>query len=100
LALVQAHSPLKEEQEKAISFLREQCDSPNAEADDFVTLLELLLLSNHLPEAKDRIRMAITKFPEKAGGFVEIGMSLVHESGDRAFRDELLQRQDTPGAQS
>jgi predicted phosphodiesterase len=100
LALVQAHSSIKEEQQKAASFMEDLCDSQECEAEDFATLLQLLLTSGRLAEAKERIRTAITKFPERAAVFVGIGMSLVQQTGDRAFRDELLRRQVTPGAQS
>lgn len=98
LALVGARSPIKEEREKAASLLSDLCDSPQSEANDFVLLIHFLVDYNQVPEAKERIRAAIKKFPEKTDGFSEIGMSLVQRTGDRAFRDELLQRQEARGA--
>jgi hypothetical protein len=74
------------------------CDSPEANADDFASLINLLVDLNQLPEAKERIRVAIGKFPEKAIGFAEIGMTIVQQTGDRDFRDELLQRRPVRGA--
>jgi hypothetical protein len=99
LALVDARSLIKEEREQAVSLLSELCDSPQCEADDFVFLIHLLVDSNQMTEAKERIRAAIKKFPEKSDGFSELGMNLVQRTGDRAFRDELLQRQEARGAQ-
>jgi len=98
LALVDARSPIKEEREQAVCLLSDLCDSPQCEADDFVFLIHLLVDSNQIPEAKVRIRVAIKKFPEKTDGFSEIGMNLVQRTGDRAFRDELLQRQEAGGS--
>ena len=100
LAFVHARSPIKEEREQAVGLLNELCDSPQSEAEDFVSLINILVDSGQVPQAKDRIRAAIKKFPEKSEGFAEIGMILVQQTGDRAFRDELLQRQKAPGAQA
>ena len=100
LALVLARSSIKAEREQAVTLLNDLCDSPQPEAEDFASLIQLLVDFDQLSEAKDRIRTALSTFPEKTDGFAEIGMNLVHLTGDRAFRDELLQRQATRGAQS
>lgn len=90
LALVHARSPIEADRDRAVSLLSEVCDSPQSEVEDFVTLIQLLINRNQVEVAKDRLRSAFKKFPEKSDGFAEIGMTLVTLTGDRAFRDELL----------
>jgi hypothetical protein len=60
LALINARSPIEEERKQAISLASELCDSPQCEVDDFVLLIQLLMDSNQMPEAKERIRTAIS----------------------------------------
>ena len=97
-ALVDARSSVKDDRDRAVSLLGNLCDSPEASADDFASLINLLVDLNQLPAAKERIRAAIGKFPAKAQGFAEIGMPIVQQTGDRDFRDELLQRRPVRGA--
>lgn len=100
LAVVHARSEVQAERAQAVSALIELCEAPQPEAEDFASLIQLLINLNHLSDAKDRIRTALKTFPEKIDGFIEIGISLVGLTGDRAFRDELLQGQTAQGTRS
>jgi predicted phosphodiesterase len=100
LAFVFARSSVSTERETAVTLLKDLCDGDRPEAGDFASLIQLLLDLNQVQEAKDRVRSAIRVFPEKIQGFVEVGLKLVQMTGDRAFRDELLQRPTSPGARS
>jgi hypothetical protein len=48
--------------------------------------------SNRIEEAKDRVRTGLKIFPNKTGGFVDLGLKIVPMTDDHTFRDELLQR--------
>jgi hypothetical protein len=100
LAFVYARSSVSTERETAVTLLKDLCDGDRPEAGDFASLIQLLLDLNQIQEAKDRVRTAIRVFPEKIQGFAEVGLKLVQMTGDRAFRDELLQRPTSPGARS
>lgn len=91
LAIVNARSPIEADRDHAASSLSELCDSRQSEAEDFATLIQLLIDLDQVHAAKDRIRGALKRFPERLDGFAEIGMTLVNLTGDRAFRDELLE---------
>jgi hypothetical protein len=92
LAFVLARSSIPTEREAAVALLKELCDGDRPEATDFAQLIELLMHSNRIEEAKDRVRTGLKIFPEKIGGFVDLGLILVPMTDDHAFRDELLQR--------
>lgn len=100
LAFVQARSSIQAEREQALTWLNDLCDSPQREAEDFAVLISLLIDLDQPEVAKQRIRTAISTFPEKIDGLADIAMRLVQMTGDRAFRDELMQRQPARGVQS
>ena len=53
-------------------------------------LATLMMERKSYEKAKAAIRDGIGRFPGRAQAFVETGMRLVNESGDRNFRDWLF----------
>ena len=90
LALCLARSTEEGDKVGAIELYREVVESEQAEPGDWGALATLLSELNSYDEAKAVIRDGIERCPDQSQAFVEIGMRLVQECGDRDFRDWLI----------
>ena len=90
LALCLARSTEEDDKSRAVELYGEIVESEQAEAGDWGALATLKIDLSSYNEAKAMIRNGIGRFPSRSQAFVEIGMRLVQECGDRDFRDWLI----------
>ena len=90
LALCLARSTEECDKVRAVKFYSEVVKSEQAESGDWGALATLMTELNSYGEAKAVIRDGMDRFPDQSQAFVEIGMRLVQECGDRDFRDWLI----------
>ena len=90
LALCLARSTDECDKVRAVELYSEVVASDSAVPGDLGELATLMTQLNRYDEAKAMIRDGIVRFPDQYQAFVEIGMRLVQECGDRDFRDWLI----------
>ena len=90
LARCLARSTEESDKSRAAELYREAMESKHAEAGDLGALGALMMELKRYDEAKAVIRDGVGRFPDRAQAFVEVGMRLVQECGDRDFRDWLV----------
>ena len=90
LACCLARSTEECDKVRAVELYREVVASEPAEPSDWGALATLMTELTGYDEAMTAIRDGIERFPDQSHGFVEIGMRLIQESGNREFRDWLL----------
>ena len=90
LALCSARSTDECDKVRAVELYSEVVKSEQAAPGDWGALATLMMQLNRYDEAKAMIRDSIGRFPDQSQAFVEIGMRLVQECGDRDFRDWLI----------
>ena len=90
LALCSARSTDECDKVRAVELYSEVVKSEQAKPGDWGALATLMTQLNRYDEAKAMIRDSIGRFPDQSQAFVEIGMRLVQECGDRDFRDWLI----------
>ena len=90
LALCLARSTEEQDRSRAAELYEEVVESEQAEPGDWGALATLKTELRSYDEAQAAIRNGIERFPNQSQGFVEIGMRLVEEYGDKVFRDWLL----------
>ena len=90
LALCLARSTEEGDKVCAVELCREVVESEEAEPRDWGALATLLAELKRYDEAKAVICDGIAQFPNQSQAFVEIGMRVVQECGDRNFRDWLI----------
>ncbi len=89
LALCYVRSTEQVELKRAKDLYEELIKSEHGEAEDFAALATLLANDRLYSDARVILKQGISKFPEKIGGFLEIGMKIVAATGDVKFREEL-----------
>ena len=89
LALCLGQSVDRVDRMRAVELYRELVDSPEGEAADFAGVASLLKDDGELDQAKATLLRGIEAFPESIEGFMEVGMGIVEETGDRTLRDTL-----------
>ena len=90
LAFCLARSTEEDDKFRAVELFSEVVESEQAEPGDWGALATLKTELSSYDEAKAVIRNGIGRFPNQSQVFVEIGMRLVQECGDREFRDWLI----------
>lgn len=89
LALCLAQATEQEDCNRAIGLYKELTSSSNAEAEDWASLATLLTDNGMHDQAKETVVNAISAFPERINGYIEIGMKIVEATGDLGFREWL-----------
>lgn len=77
---------------RAIALYRDLTTRERVEAEDWAGLATLLTDNGDYEAAKTAVRTGIRSFPRRAPGFTEVGMRIVEETGDKAFRQEMRGR--------
>ena len=90
LALCLARSTEECDKVRAVELYGEVAESEQAEPGDWGALATLMTELTRYDAAKAAVRDGIGRFPDQSQAFVEIGMRLVQECGDRDFRDWLI----------
>lgn len=89
LALCCALSSETSERGRAKSLFRQLVELPQCQATDFASLATLLKDDGDSELAKTTILEGIGKFPGNMEGFIEVGMTIVKDTGDIDFRNQL-----------
>ena len=92
LALCLARSTEESDKSRAVELYQQAMESDEAEPGDCGALATLMAELERCEEAKRVIRDGVRKFPKRSEAFVEAGMRIVELSGDRDFRDWLMQQ--------
>ena len=90
LAVCLARSTEADDRYRAIELYSDLVQSEQVEAGDWGALATLKIELGSYDEAKAVIRDGIKRFRNQSHAFVQIGMRLVQESGDREFRNWLI----------
>ena len=90
LALCLARSTEEQDKSRAAELYQEVVESEQAEPGDWGALATLHTELSRYGEAKLLIRKGIERFPNQSQGFMEIGMRLIEECGDKEFRAWLI----------
>ena len=92
LALCLARSTEESDKSRAVELYQQAMESDEAEPGDCGALATLMAELERCEEAKRVIRDGVRRFPKRSEAFVEAGMRIVELSGDRDFRDWLMQQ--------
>ncbi|MXY64789.1 MAG: metallophosphoesterase [Gammaproteobacteria bacterium] len=91
LALCLARSTETRDKVRAVELYQQALDSDLAEASDCGALATLMVELERCVGAKKVIKDGVRRFPNQSEAFMEAGMRVVEMSGDRKFRDWLMQ---------